>query len=342
LALGLGVIAFAIALRQANLGLAVAAITHCGPLLILALVPYLLVIALDTFVWRWLLSLLDRSVGFVGLLLVRLSAEAVLLSMPVGPVMAESLKAYLVGRRYQVPTGEAVATLGFKKSLLMFANGLYLFLAALSAFFLARARTETTGRVVGVVLLFLAFVLGGVALLFIKAFAGGSLGGRLHGLLARVPLAAFRRWLARNESAFRHTDTQLAALGMLSWPRLLQGALPFLVGWLLEAVETGFILWLLGAHVSPFQVLVIEAASAFARNAAFVVPAGLGAQDLGYLGLMAIYGIPGAGTICGAFILIKRAKELCWIGIGYLVLLVGGLGRGQVVAELRSSAGADS
>jgi hypothetical protein len=49
-------------------------------------------------------------------------------------------------------------------------------------------------------------------------------------------------------------------------------------------------------------------------------PAGLGLQDLGYVTAFAALGIPDAANLGAAFILLKRTKELCWIGTGYSLL----------------------
>jgi hypothetical protein len=64
----------------------------------------------------------------------------------------------------------------------------------------------------------------------------------------------------------------------------------------------------------------MEAAVVFLRNLAFFVPAGLGVQDAGYFKFLAAFGISPVGA--GAFVILKRAKEALWVGVGYLVLLV--------------------
>ena len=78
----------------------------------------------------------------------------------------------------------------------------------------------------------------------------------------------------------------------------------------------------LGAPVGFAEVISFEAGLSLLRNFAFFAPAGLGVQDLGYLAFLNALGFPGAGEIGAAFVLMKRAKELFWIAIGYTLFLV--------------------
>jgi uncharacterized membrane protein YbhN (UPF0104 family) len=56
------------------------------------------------------------------------------------------------------------------------------------------------------------------------------------------------------------------------------------------------------------------------RHVVFVVPAGLGVQDLGYVTGLAALGVPDATSLGAAFVLVKRAKELLWTAFGYALL----------------------
>src|SRR5215470_4728703 len=90
-----------------------------GPWIVLAALPYLVAISIDTLGWKVILRSLRRRVSFPRLLHLRFATEAVLLSLPMGPVAAESLKAYLLERRCAVPTTEGVSSIAAKKNLLM-------------------------------------------------------------------------------------------------------------------------------------------------------------------------------------------------------------------------------
>jgi uncharacterized protein (TIRG00374 family) len=97
-------------------------------------------------------------------------------------------------------------------------------------------------------------------------------------------------------------------------------ALLFLGGWLLESLETWLILRLLGIELGFVEVASFEVLLSFLRNVLFVLPAGLGVQDLGYVTFLAALGVPDAVNAGAAFVVLKRTKELFWIGVGYTLL----------------------
>jgi putative membrane protein len=78
--------------------------------------------------------------------------------------------------------------------------------------------------------------------------------------------------------------------------------------WLLHTGETWVIMYFLGAPVSWAEALILESLGTAVRNAAFPVPAGLGAQEGGFLLLGAALGI--SPPLCLALSLAKRAREL--------------------------------
>ena len=95
-----------------------------------------------------------------------------------------------------------------------------------------------------------------------------------------------------------------------------------LVSWLLESVESFFFMRAAGANLSFFQVLSFEAGLAVLRSAWFVAPAGLGAEDLGYLGVLRLLAVPDPMSVGAAFLVLKRGRELCWIALGYAWMLL--------------------
>jgi uncharacterized membrane protein YbhN (UPF0104 family) len=106
-------------------------------------------------------------------------------------------------------------------------------------------------------------------------------------------------------------------------------------------VETYLILRVRGADIGFVEAASIEVLLTFVRHVVFVVPAGLGVQDLGYVTGLAALGVPSAASLGAAFVLVKRSKELLWVVIGY-VLLAADLKEGLdgAVPEKSSPAGA--
>jgi glycosyltransferase 2 family protein len=316
-----GVAAFVAVLARSDLRGALPAIVAAGPILLVGLVPFLLQIALDALAWRTLLGALDRRVAWRRLIEIRLSTEAVLQSMPGGSLIGESLKPYLLHRATAMPYADTIASIAIKRSLLALAQAGYLSTALLVAHDLYSRHSQAIVGTEGLAW----YVFAAVALLTIVAIALGltllsvSVADRVHRLLARLPSQRLRAGLESRRAGFAATDAAFAALGRrpvhlgVAW-LLLLGA------WLIETIETYLLCRLVGLDLDVAHVIAMEAAVVFARNVAFFVPAGLGVQDAGYLAFLSAFSCP--SSLSAAFIVVKRTKELIWIAIGYLVLVL--------------------
>lgn len=312
--------AFALVAIRAHLGDAIPVIGTAGPALALLLAPYLVQIGLDALAWRVLLGGLGHRPAWRRLVHVRLATEAVLLTVPGGSFVGESLKPYLLASHDPaIPLPHAVASVGIKRALLAIAQAGYVALAlALGAGALAAASPGVTGtdqlpRAVAVVAIALLVV--GLGLAF--GFARGRVASRTRGALARLPSRRLRAALDRRRAGFATADAAFATLGARRRRLALATAL-LLAAWLVEAGETWLGCRLVGIELDPAHALAMEACVVFARNLAVVVPAGLGVQDAGYLGFLAAFGA--APSLAAAFVIAKRCKEVIWVGVGYALM----------------------
>lgn len=293
-----------------------------GPLLLLALVPYTVQIALDTLSWRVLLGGLETRPSRWRLFNIRLSTEAVLMSVPAGGIVGEGLKPYLLAKTDNIPASKTIASIGIKKCLLVYAEAFYLGTALILgwSFYVAHSN-EVIGTaglpwlVIGAIvfLLVLASVLS-------LAFIAGGVGDKAHRLLMRVPIKAIRNFIADKRSPFEDTDTSFQELASAKRRRWLGAWALLLLAWFAEAGETYVLLRLVGVDLPVHEVLAMEACAVFLRNLAFFMPAGLGVQDAGYLAFLSAFGVT-IGVAGAAFIILKRTKELVWVAIGYVILM---------------------
>jgi putative membrane protein len=86
--------------------------------------------------------------------------------------------------------------------------------------------------------------------------------------------------------------------------------------WILGASEIYFALWLLGQEPSIAEAIILESMGQAIRSAAFVVPAGLGVQEGGFLVLGAAFGLPAPVSL--ALSLTKRVREIAFGGLSLL------------------------
>jgi len=137
-------------------------------------------------------------------------------------------------------------------------------------------------------------------------------------------LGAFIRRLA--PSAAEHTDamTQVIDEAYGQPMRLMIGLALHIFAWFGGAWGTWLILDFMG-HPLPFvSVVAIESLLFAARNAAFVVPSGLGVQEGVYALLGPLFGLPSEAAL--ALSLLKRARD---IAVGVPVLLTWQLAEGR-------------
>ena len=341
-----------------------------GPVALILLVPYLLAVLFDTAGWLKLIP--TSGILFRTLFWVRLETESLLLTMPLGAIAADSLKPYLLRAESGLSYPTSVASLILRKCMLGVSEALFMaVVAVLSWSVLTRnsvALLGTSG------LQYVAFGSSlGLLLLFGTATALVLYAGvaqRVQKFLLWLPLLKLfksaRRSVLAAEEKFEQLGEALKSFGR-SKSDLGLSATAYLFMWILESVETWLILRMLGANVRLLDAMAIETVVSLLRSIAFFVPSGLGVQDIGYLAFFKAFGIvcvaaPGLGGLLGsptikiepfglqglltlaefggAFLLIKRSRELLWAGSGYVMLFWRGL-NGQLQKaklELKSKA----
>lgn len=288
----------------------------------LLLLPQLVAISIESFGWKLAFRVIGRDLRHSVLLRVRLSTEALAQSLPLGVAFAESMKPILLRRHAGVPTADSVAGMAARKYLLLLSQSLYVVaLGALGfAGLQAASRAILGGDGLGVVTIAAGCVFALMALGMALALRNSGVARGARSWLRHVPVPALRRWLDERERAFSATDSAVSAYFRAPLGRSIAPAACFLAAWLVEAIETYLILRALGVEASFLTLASVEIVLCIVRNLAFMLPAGLGVQDLGYVALLAALGVPDAASVGAAFVLVKRGKELFWILAGYLLL----------------------
>lgn len=328
LALGAAVLLFAQVVRGADARGVATLVAGVGATGVLsAALPQLGAFFVETMGWKLTFGVSGAPVRFLPLLRVRVIAEALTQSLPAGVAFAESIKPLLLRKHCGLVVARSLAGMTGRKVLILIAQSAYIVLLAGLGF----GALESLGRRafglahLGVVAVVAGSVLGALGVTTALTLRQSSVAQGIFRLLARVPSAKLRALLAARERAFTSTDGAVSALFRTKPARLALPTAFFLGGWLMESIETWVLLHVLGAHPSFVTIGAIEVVVSLARNIVFVVPAGLGVQDLGYVSCLAAIGIPDAATAGAAFVLLKRGKELLWILVGY-ALLGGELG----------------
>jgi hypothetical protein len=256
---------------------------------------------------------------------VRIITDAVMLGLPSGAVISESLQPYLLKRRCGVPFEIGIiAGLG-RKFLVVMSHGLFLGFSVLLAWPLLQSASRAAIGRGGLPFLLLA----GAAALIVAALAlvalgvHGNMADRLHRLLDRFGGRWLGGWLERNALRFEAADEHLTTFFTHEPAGLVAPLVCYLFAWFARSLETLLFLALLGVHIALAGAMVMETALILVRAMAVPVPAGLGVQDAGYVLSLKGLGVADAVTVGAAFVLLKRGKDLFWIAFGFLLLAIG-------------------
>ncbi|HSB60625.1 MAG TPA: lysylphosphatidylglycerol synthase domain-containing protein, partial [Vicinamibacteria bacterium] len=239
---------FVLTLGRADLARAFGLIASLGLALPFLLVPHLVAVCLEALGWRLAFRRTGRSLPFVKLVKVRLTAEAVAMGLPSGVVIGESLQPYLLKRRCGLPFEEGVVAVVARKFFVILSHALFLALAALAAYApLQRVSSRAIGRPgLAWLLLAAASVLAVVAAALAALLVHGRVAQRSRNALERLGLSWLRPWLERHSVKFREADARLARFFSTGAAPLL-APLPFFLGvWLVKSIETAIYLGLLG------------------------------------------------------------------------------------------------
>jgi hypothetical protein len=148
---------------------------------------------------------------------------------------------------------------------------------------------------------------------------GGFLGTQLAGLVRRAGRLLAWAGLLDKPSHAEQLDANLRRFYSRRWPRFLLSVAFHLGGWMLGVLETMVILWVLDMPVGVGTAAVIEAIGSGVRFASFLVPGSMGVLEGANAGIFAGLGLGAGGGL--AFTLVRRARQIVWIGIGLLVLV---------------------
>jgi uncharacterized protein (TIRG00374 family) len=314
----------AVALRSADLGRAVALVKSQGWRLPFLLLPNLVAILAETSGWWLSLERLGPRPAYRSLLAVRLMCDALLLGLPSGSVVSESLAPYLLKRQCGIPFAQGVVATVARKFFVVVSHGTFLTLATILAWtLLERTSRAAIGRGG------LPWLLVATAAILVLTATGGILAGvhgrvadRIHGFLGRLGGRWLGPWLERHAPHFQRTDEHLARFFLTRPLGLAPTVLLYVVGWLVRSGETFLYLKLLGAPIPFAAAMVMETSLILVRALAVPVPGGLGVQDAGYVLCLKALGVPEAATVGTAFVILKRGKDLFWISLGFVLLAI--------------------
>ena len=269
-------------------------LSKAGWMLFLLLPLHVLPLLLDAEGWR---ALIVTRCKLLTLFLIAVVRQAVNGLLPVANIGGE-----LVGIRLLARSGVdgTLAAASVVVEVLLTVVGQYLFVA-LGVLFLLQFTQAV--RLTNELLLGLAASAPIIALL-IALLRHGSVFERLQHIAARIGPN-----LQKSGVALRGAEVD-AAIGILfrAYARLARALCWQFAGLLAECLETWAALRLLGVSVGFSQALILESLTQAARQFLFIVPAGLGVQEVGLVAVGHVLGI--GSDVALALSLAKRMTRI--------------------------------
>ena len=325
--LGLGVILIVYLFSKVDLQRSVELISSIGVSSVFILLPYLALHIIETVAWIRLFPGTVTVIPFLTLLKIQFIAETVSMTFPAGVAVGESLRPILCRRFLDIPVPAGVASVAVRKLMLGVAQGLYTIIGVIAGFSVMQAASVPMLGFEG-----LPFIMLGAGsavfllfLLFLLLLLNGKAAHKLHGLLMLVPFQRVKTWLLAKESGFLDTDKELKSFSAPFSGRLFLLIFIYLFAWFMLAIESYIILKLLGLEITFSQVLAIDTSLTMLRALFFFIPSGLGVQEIGYLAFFQAIGMPDVQAYGGAFVLLRRFKEVLWYAFGYGIMFFSGV-----------------
>jgi uncharacterized protein (TIRG00374 family) len=293
-----------------------------GPVaLLVMLIPSVIMYAVEAYGWKVTLGPSAKDIPFWRILVIRTAGEAVNMTTPSGYVGGEPLKAHLL-RKHHVPMEEGLTSVVIAKTTMTIAEIVFILLGiALGVWLLGG--NGSSGQTIPAALLSVG-LLAIVTVGFVFVQRHGLFTWLLEGL-RKVGLKI--AYLEAREEKLRSLDRAIWGFYRNRRPAFGASTGFFFLGWMAEALEVYVILYYLGGPAMALSAISIAALSVFIKSSTFFIPGSLGAQDGGNLLLLEAFGYSGVTGI--TFALLRRFRELVWIGIGLLCLVVLG-GRAAV------------
>ena len=273
----------------------------------LVLLFYPIIFGFDTMGWRSALTPQAQSrVRWDHLFRARLAGEAVNYVTPTAWIGGEPVKAYLLSKRYGVPLADGMASVVIAKT--TFSLSMFFFIVTgVVVTLMTQPISALLLKWVWITLAFLALLLGLFLLVqFLQPFRRGTW------LVTRV----LPGWLRSLGSKVQDWDRAITTFYRRS-PRQVLWSLGFhFLGWMAGVIEVFLILRFLQIPVSLSTAWSIEALWVLLKSGAFLIPASLGASE-GFL-LLICFGLGINAVSSLALGLIRRARELVWMGLGLM------------------------
>lgn len=288
-----------------------------GPVALIAmLIPSVIMYVLEAYGWKITLEPWAKHVPFWQVLGIRTAGEVVNMTTPTAYVGGEPLKAYLL-QKHNVSMVDGLASVVIAKTTMTIAQLLFILVGIALGFWILGSG-GSSGQFIAAGLLSVGLLLFGIA-----AFVFVQRRGLFTWILAMLRKLGLRiGFLEVREEKLKSLDQTILNFYTHHQWKFYGSTGFYFLGWLAEALEVFVMISYLGGPANVLSAISIGALSVLIKGGTFFIPGSLGAQDGGNLLLLKAFGYSDVTGI--TFALLRRFRELVWIGIGLVCLAVMG------------------
>jgi len=299
--------------------------SQLGPVaLFVILIPSTIMYVVEAYAWKITLGPSAKNIPFWRVLAIRTAGEVVNMTTPTAYVGGEPLKAYLL-KRHHVPMVEGLASVVIAKTTMTIAEVVFILMGIALAFWRVGA-DGSSGQTIGA-----ALVSVGILVLVTASLVFVQQQGLFTWLLESLRKIGLKiHFLEVREKKLRSLDRTILDFYRDNRLTFCSSIGLFFVGWMAEALEVYVIIYFLGGPAMALSAISISALSVFIKSGTFFIPGSLGAQDGGNVLVLRAFGYSDVTGI--TFALVRRFRELVWIGLGLVCLALAG-GRAAVIRE---------
>ena len=271
---------------------------------------YPLICFWDAWGWHYIFPAEYRKkASTMGLFFIRLAGEAVNNTTPFFDIGGEPLKVILLSDRLGIPKTIAAGATILSRALLFFSEVAFWCVGLLPAMFVPDLSADWKRT---------SFIILGIAV--VLAFL-------MFRLMRKGLFLTFLRWFEKRKrriSLFEQFSLKLQEVDKIiadfcakPQPAAAIAFLLHFISWVAGGVETYLMFLILGAPVTLWQAVTIEALLQLTRSATFFIPGNVGAQEAGMAMYASWYSMePSIGV---AVSLLKRSRQILWSIIGFAV-----------------------
>lgn len=280
--------------------------------LFLIFIPYFIVYLLDALGWQSTFNLRPKRLGFYRLFLIRTAGESLNNTLPSASLGGEPVKALLL-KRFNVDMAEASSSVIVAKTTMTIAQALFTLLGFGALYISLEHSIALSGFFPVAWIVFIVGVIGLGVLVRLQQT------GFTRPLVRVVGVSKlFTQILARYEKTLVALDVNLARFHSQAKAKFWVSSGWFFCGWMVGVFEVYFFGVIFGVPLSLIDALAIEALVTMLRTVAFLMPGNIGIQEGG---IVLLFLAVGQTTFSGiSFSLVRRLRELIWIGFGFGLL----------------------